>query len=253
MPPADAVTHKLQQNDRFLILATDGVWAVMTSEEAVQVVADVCDSTLQGGTADVALTQPARLDATPGIAQHAMAGSLLDGSVVTRGAWDSVASREASYVAAAETAVAAGCDTLAPLIRMDPTKTVAQKTNTPPVMHPHALVHEAPTPAVENILVACAGDVPVAGCGGGSDVPMDLAESLLAPDVRTSRLQRRRKIALAASEALVAAARRRWRTAGAGGGAGSCLVTGRASVFAGDTVVQHPHDDISALVILFEQ
>ena len=59
--------------------------------------------------------------------------------------------------------------------------------------------------------------------------PLDLLESLLPAAARARRKERVRRVALAASEALVAAARSRWR-ARAGG----------------------MHDDIAAMVVIFD-
>jgi len=142
------------------------------------------------------------------------------------------------------------------------------------VAHPAPLTHATPSPAVEARVSVVAGEAPVAGCGGGSDVPMDLGESLLPPQARELRVRRRRVTALAAAEALVAAARARWREqaaavpgsgAAAGGGqshrhlppgagasAGKAPPDAAAQAAAQAAAAAAPWDDISVLVVLFE-
>lgn len=101
----------------------------------------------------------------------------------------------------------------------------------PDLVHGDPAINSAPSAMSECVTVASAASspTPVVGMGGGSTEAVDLASAVMDPATRASRLHRQRSLALAASEALVAEARRRWASAK------------RREVW----------DDISVLVVLF--
>jgi hypothetical protein len=298
----DVITHRLAPNDRFLIIASDGLWAVLSSEEAVAVVGRVVDSVLWGGSADADAAEASAAAAagrggllgasSTGALGHTNASLALTSAAsaipvghFSGGGGDGAASgalaasltasealvHASTWLPAATAALRSPGSGLAPedaaLIAQastaDPRRAPMQRSVSAAIAHPAPLTHATPSPAVEARVSVVAGEAPAAGCGGGSDVPMDLGESLLPPQARELRVRRRRVTALAAAEALVAAARARWReqavaVPGSGGqshrhlsGAASAKAQHDAAA-AQAAAAAAPWDDISVLVVLFE-
>lgn len=308
----ETTIHELAEGDRFVILATDGIWAVLTSEEAVRIVARVCAHVLWGGTGAGA-SDDARPPASPaeergrtvttagsrsgrsrGQLRSRSGGSALGsgsdgeggggggGAAVTlspggRPSRRSLATSPRGTTAAsggggfrrprrisAAASVASGegdddDDLVAGAKALDPRTTDAARVVMPTVGGAAYVDHSAALPGAESRALVCAGAAPASGCGGGSEIALDLVESLMPPEVRAVRVERRRRTALAAAEELVAVARSRWHglTAAAATrlalqhgslGIGSAPVVGSAS----GAAWRSPHDDMSALVLLLE-
>jgi hypothetical protein len=133
----------------------------------------------------------------------------------------------------------------------------------PALVHPAPQLHAAPAPSIEVRLSAgAAGDVPAAGCGGGHAAALDLSTAVLPGRVRQARLERLRQCALAAAEAVAAAAQVAWRAAASrrldflaeaspvgGGGGGGAAAEGNLS---GPEPETGQFDDVSVLVVLFD-
>jgi hypothetical protein len=258
--------HRISAADRFLIVATDGLWAVLSSHEAVTIVAGICDSILAGGSASHEFA-PRGVGGAAGSYLHQLAAQGgLEAAISDNGGGEG--GEETVKVARRPSCAKSGgghsgsglssssqlCDEDADLLRcaarIDPLQSSAQRDAIPSIAHPMPIQHAAPSPAVEVRLNLCAGGVPVAGCGGGSQQVMDLAESVMPGAVRRARLERRQKTALAASEALVAAAKDRWHRLPPEGSLKKSEGGEASSSYSAAAMAQH--DDIAVLVILLE-
>lgn len=342
IPVPDVITHKIQPNDRFMIVASDGLWAVLSSEEAVRIVGKTIDSVLWGGAGDPKLQAIAALErqqraaaererlveeaasdaeeetarqllpvpagmfgdapgspsspSSPG-PPSSLPGTAASGSrrletgnssrgskrgdetaLATASSMDSTNPPPSGFITGSTSLMRAGltdsmtlestitarnqlvdgswveeaasslfsnpalstedAKLIADAVVLDPTKAPQQRSVAAAIAHPAPLTHETPSPAIEARISISAGEGPAAGSGGGTAMPMDLAESLLPEQARALRLQRRRTTSLAAAEALIAAARVKWKESMGGNH------NNRAS--------STPWDDIAVMVILFE-
>jgi serine/threonine protein phosphatase PrpC len=141
---------------------------------------------------------------------------------------------------------------LTALETLDPTSHALNKPVQPTPAHPRPLDHSSADPSQEVRISVAAGAAPVAGCGGSSATALDLLDSFYPEKTRKYRVKRRRKAALVASEALVAAARARWHALTHTKAAETLLPklgpVGPQLLSA----YRSPHDDISAMVIMFD-
>jgi hypothetical protein len=245
---AESGTHELTPSDKFLIVATDGLWRVMTSEEAVVVVNRVCEGVLWGGTG-VPGKQPtfAKATAVPGTTPARKERRLS----FTKSPLETSRGRADSFCQEPSVTVEADPADAVKLVRqgamLQPHQSIANRRVMPAVAHSATINHSTVMPGTECRIHVCAGSTPAAGCGGGSSVAMDLMESLIAADVRRSRLERRQKTAIAAAEALIAAARHRWQLLSHEASDPSTAILGQQR-----PNPSAPFDDISAIVVIFE-
>jgi serine/threonine protein phosphatase PrpC len=245
----------LDAHDRFVIVASDGLWAALSSDEAVRVVSRVCDGMLWGGTGASAFVAPA------GANGNVPASSLFAAVGSARGfLGPAAAADEHDHDHGVSLPLPAALTTSALPVSAHPASlavaalpSLASRPALPPLEHPSPHVHVAPAPGTELRVSACAGVAPVAGCGGGGcDLPTDLADSVSPAHERRLRQDRMRRVALAAAEALVAAAKARWaaQTGGRGGGGGWGRQTPVGGPGGGGTA--GAFDDIAVLVVLLD-
>lgn len=216
IPAPETATHVLTHEDQFLLLATDGVWAVLSSDEAVAIVGRVLDSVAWGGSS---LGSPATLGHSskqtslpPTVAVPPPAAVLLECAPLPAAA--GLLPEDVSQAAGAQRILEA-------LAAAQPADSALQRDPCPLPAHPTPSLHGGSNTAELHLCVGATGSAPVAGCGGGGDglVPLDLADSLLPQAQREARLLRRRRVALVAAEAVIAAAKAKWISSTSMGGA----------------------------------
>lgn len=206
----EVTIRSLDASDRFVIVASDGLWMMLSSDEAVRIVHRVTQGMCWGGTGEVYRPDE-------------------DDEIVAIGATSRDRLTSATTGAAANSTGAAAYPTVEPpaaltasavppsghpasaAVAFNPS--LASRPAQPFIEHPSPQLHTAPA-ASELRVSVCAGPAPAAGCGGGggSDaMPLDLDASVQVKEARQRRVDRMRRVALAASEALVSAAKQRWQ------------------------------------------
>lgn len=231
---ADVIVRPIEPEDRFVIVASDGLWSVVSSDEAVQSVSRSCSSILWGGSA------AAGYEGDEG-------RCYFQGNNKEEEEEEDV-TKESGFSSSSPFEFARKAIITRP--------SLSSKRDLPYIEHPSPQVHLSPSPSTELRISVCAGAAPSAGFGGWggygasrqadsedytstSDMPLDLLESV-TPALYRSRIRDRiRRVALSAAEALVALARSRWKKATTGS----------------NTSTNGPglHDDISVLVVVFDQ
>ena len=288
MNVAEVFSHTLQPSDRFIIIASEGLWSVVSSEEAVSIAHKVIKRVMEGGSAKTSAEDLLPNTATTNdisAKQRTLATNSSDSPLKVKILPKSSARnrintavnppRSAQYSDVYHSSLRHTLTTSAStdnsviiqvpsftgdivdidrIAQSDPTSTVLQKCVAPEVYHPCPTDHstrpgvecqvglsadagEGRGSAGEGRGLAAEGGGVLAGFGGGSEDAMDLLESLVDPDVLKQRTQRRRLMAFAASEALLAVARTRWCQ----------MMADKGSSLAG------LHDDISVIMVYFEQ
>ena len=213
IPAPETAMHVLTHEDQFLLLATDGVWAVLSSDEAVAIVGRVLDSVAWGGSS---LVMPSTLGHSskqpPAVVVPPPATVLSE--CAPRPSAAGLLPEDVSQPAGALRILEA-------LASAQPVESALQRDPCPLPAHPSPSLHGGSNTAELHLCVGATGPAPVAGCGGGGDglVPLDLVDSLLPQAQREARLLRRRRVALVAAEAVIAAAKAKWVSSTASGGA----------------------------------
>jgi hypothetical protein len=196
----EVVSHRLTEADRFLVVANEALWQALSSDLVAHIVEAKCRSVLDGGTVEIPDPLPAAVgtadDVSHGIDTVFDAGPTALASVVP-----SDLGLDLPPVISASAA-------------LDPRATPLQAVVFPTIVHPAPLRHASDAvDLVEEVAVEI--DAPaegaVTGSGGGTVLPLDLIESMLPTAARLRRLERRRTVALAAAEAVVAAAMSAWQ------------------------------------------
>ena len=243
---ADVVVRAIEPEDRFVIVASDGLWSVVSSDEAVQAVSRRCSSVLWGGSAAAGYEG----DEGRCYFQEEEEGEEEErnhslNSNNTASALRETGSSSTTTYDYARRAILAR-------------PSLSSKRDLPYIEHPAPQVHLSPSASTELRVSVCAGAAPSAGCGGwggngagrrvkeeeeedatSDDMPLDLLESV-TPALYRSRIRDRiRRVALSAAEALVALARSRWKKA----------TTGSSHPSTGPGL----HDDIAVMVVIFDQ
>ena len=259
---ADVAVRAIEPEDRFVIVASDGLWSVVSSDEAVQSVSRSCSSVLWGGSAAAGYEGDEGRCYFQGSekynekAEEALEGdhSLFD--TESRQKYEPGSSTSFDFARQA----------------IIDRPSLSSKRDLPYIEHPAPQVHLSPSPSTELRVSVCAGAAPSAGCGGWggngarrinkkegeggkeeeeeeeeveednstSDMPLDLLESVTPALYRNRIRDRIRRVALSAAEALVALARSRWKRA----------TTGSSDPSTGGPGL---HDDIAVMVVIFDQ
>lgn len=243
---ADVVVRAIEPEDRFVIVASDGLWSVVSSDEAVQAVSRRCSSVLWGGSA------AAGYEGDEGRCyfkeeeegEEKERNHSLNSNNTASALRETGSSSTTTYDYARRAILAR--------------PSLSSKRDLPYIEHPAPQVHLSPSASTELRVSVCAGAAPSAGCGGwggngagrrvkeeeeedatSDDMPLDLLESV-TPALYRSRIRDRiRRVALSAAEALVALARSRWKKA----------TTGSSHPSTGPGL----HDDIAVMVVIFDQ
>jgi len=187
IPDPEVTLITLGPSDRFVVIATSGVWSVLTSAQAVTAVAGVLGGILWGGSAGAEYGKMTRAESKE---EEEEEESESEEGGEEEGA------RTPQYAIA--------------LVRSRPAR--GSRPALPAIAHPAPLVIVPPSPATEVGITLAAGQMPVAGAGSaGSDSPLDLNDSVMPPLARARRADRLRRVAVAGAEAVLGAAREAWR------------------------------------------
>lgn len=189
--PDPEITHvEISKSDKFLILGSDGLWAVLSSIEAVTLVSEVIQTTLWGGSG-ITTKQ-----------HHGLRTKLL--RTAARLPSSATLLRSPSFALPDHTdPIAVRDKTAHPALRENDSR-----AHLPKLVASCVQEHDTSTDSQECRVGIHALDS-IVGMGGDTAARRDLHDGLLDSHIRERRLQKRRLTAAAAAEALEKVARKR--------------------------------------------